>query len=159
MLMANKDTERWAGEKRGKHTSQTSQNAARERSMRAGHVETTLPNPERQSERSRNRDQPPRGRQCARDRQPRLDQELPAACATQDGEARGPGEVSRVGTQQGPGARALHSGSSGHSFPPRRTTLPQVSPPVYSHKDSFSTDDDSGNAGGFTVGYSCNCRS
>ena len=55
MLMANKDTERWAGEKRGKHTSQTSQNAAQERSMRAGHVETTLPNPECQSERSRNR--------------------------------------------------------------------------------------------------------
>ena len=63
-------------------------------------------------------DKPPRGRQCTRDRQPTLDQELPAACETQDGEARGPGEVSRVGTQQGPGARALHSGSSGHSCPP-----------------------------------------
>lgn len=40
MWMANKETERWAGEKRGKHSSQTSQNAAREQSTRAGHMET-----------------------------------------------------------------------------------------------------------------------
>ena len=40
MWMANKETERWAGEKRGKHTSQTSQNAAWGQSMHAGHMET-----------------------------------------------------------------------------------------------------------------------
>ena len=127
--MANKDTERWAGEKRGRHTSQTSRNTAQECSMHACRSHGDTFKSEHQGERSRNRDQPPRGRQCTRDRQPRLDQELPAACETQNREARDPGEVSRVGTQQGPGAGALHSGSSGHSFLPRRTTLPQVSPP------------------------------
>lgn len=48
-----------------------------------------------------------------------MDKELPAACETQDREARGPVGVRRVGIQQGPESRALHSGSSGHTFPPQ----------------------------------------